>query len=317
MTAPYVLCGMLALLAIADGFMVAPIKLLTSSSSSSSSRSRCRLRMDSGQDDEGYISWLTHKVERARRPPFVKIARARLQRDFAVLLMRSSYQQVVDDLDFVPMDDFQKQFFLLRQGEWLDYKSNFPRIKQGDLTDPDYFDFISFAQYASIAEAMRNGRDFFEERVGAEGDKRTVQRDANFKDNARLPQEHARRVGDRLLAYCADTFSSTNLAPVVAQGQSVTELREGCDKILNILRLNFYLLDYAVTADLDRRVLIVKATAPATIWGQQVLMQRRDTPVNDFEAKAVLSYLRVCGFGAATYTTAFRNLDAIHTFRLL
>lgn len=58
-------------------------------------------------------------------------------------------------------------------------------------------------------------------------------------------------------AYCADTFSSTNLAPVVAQGQSVTELREGCDKILNILRLNFYLLDYAVTADLDRRVLIV------------------------------------------------------------
>lgn len=36
-------------------------------------------------------------------------------------------EQVVDELDFVPMDDFQKQFFLLRQGEWLDYKENFPR----------------------------------------------------------------------------------------------------------------------------------------------------------------------------------------------
>lgn len=67
------------------------------------------------------------------------------------------------------------------------------------MADPDYFDFISFAQYASVAEAMRNGRDFFEEKVGAEGEKRTVQRSADFKDNARLPEEHARRVGDRIL----------------------------------------------------------------------------------------------------------------------
>lgn len=76
---------------------------------------------------------------------------------------------------------------------------NESRIKQGDLQDPDYFDFISFAQYATAAAAMRDGRDFFEEKVGAEGDKRTVQRDADFKDNARLPEEHARRVGDRIL----------------------------------------------------------------------------------------------------------------------
>lgn len=31
-----------------------------------------------------------------------------------------------DDLDFVPMDEFQKKFFLLRQDEWLDYKDQFP-----------------------------------------------------------------------------------------------------------------------------------------------------------------------------------------------
>lgn len=35
--------------------------------------------------------------------------------------------QVVDDLDFVPMDEFQKKFFLLRQEEWSEYKDNFPR----------------------------------------------------------------------------------------------------------------------------------------------------------------------------------------------
>lgn len=98
MATPYMLCSMLVLLALADGFMVAPIKLLTSSSGSW--RSCCRQRSHGRvlttrmvqNDDDSYISWLTHKVERARRPPFVKIARARLQRDFAVLLMRSSYQ---------------------------------------------------------------------------------------------------------------------------------------------------------------------------------------------------------------------------------
>lgn len=48
--------------------------------------------MAADQDDEGYLTWLSKKVERAQRPPFVKIARARLTRDFAVLLMRTSYQ---------------------------------------------------------------------------------------------------------------------------------------------------------------------------------------------------------------------------------
>lgn len=47
-----------------------------------------------------------------------------------------------------------------------------------------------------------------------------------------------------------------------------------------------------------------------------MLAQRRDRPANDFEAKAVLAYLRACGFGGATYSTAYSNLDAIHTFRL-
>lgn len=67
-------------------------------------------------------------------------------------------------------------------------------------------------------------------------------------------------------AYCTETFGSTKLAPVVAQGKSVAELREGCDQILNILRLNFYLLDYAVTADLGRRILIVSVVIQNRVW---------------------------------------------------
>lgn len=36
---------------------------------------------------------------------------------------------------------------------------------QGDLADPLYFDFISFAQYAIIADKIRMGRTEFVEKV--------------------------------------------------------------------------------------------------------------------------------------------------------
>lgn len=79
------LWGVGALVSLADGFTV-PFSLAT--------RPRVRNRQGraSMAAEEGYLSWLATKVDRARRPPFVKIARARLTRDFAVLLMRSSYQ---------------------------------------------------------------------------------------------------------------------------------------------------------------------------------------------------------------------------------
>lgn len=64
---------------------------------------------------------------------------------FAVQLMRLSYA-VVDDLDFVPMDEFQRDFFLFRQDEWEDYRGYHPTVMQGDLADPLYLDFIRYEQ---------------------------------------------------------------------------------------------------------------------------------------------------------------------------
>ena len=81
--------------------------------------------------------------------------------------MRSSYA-VTDELDFMPMDEFQKEQFNFRQQEWDSYRTQL-NVKQGDLTDPAYFDFISFVQYASIAEGMRNymGLPYLAESTGA------------------------------------------------------------------------------------------------------------------------------------------------------
>lgn len=40
------------------------------------------------------------------------------------------------------------QFFLFRQKEWEDYRETYPMgfVRQGELTDPNYFDFISYSQ---------------------------------------------------------------------------------------------------------------------------------------------------------------------------
>ena len=79
--------------------------------------------------------------------------------------MRSSYN-ALDDIDVVGMDQFQRDFFLIRASEYETYKSNLGpgMVQQGDLTDPYYFDFISFVQYKTINREIKNNPLFvFEE----------------------------------------------------------------------------------------------------------------------------------------------------------
>lgn len=47
----------------------------------------------------------------------------------------------------------QARFWKLRQSELEGYNLLYSplRMRQGDLTDPLYFDFISFSQYATIS----------------------------------------------------------------------------------------------------------------------------------------------------------------------
>ena len=82
--------------------------------------------------------------------------RRKLEQDFAVLLMRSSYA-AADELDFVAMDVFQKDFFMFRTSEYSDYLDALQGapMMQGDLRDIKYLDFISFAQHDTISSEVR------------------------------------------------------------------------------------------------------------------------------------------------------------------
>ena len=71
------------------------------------------------------------------RPKPAKVLRSRLNLDFAILLMRSSYN-ALDVLDVVPMEQFQRDFFLLREAEYKPYADQLGMgvLQQGDLADP-------------------------------------------------------------------------------------------------------------------------------------------------------------------------------------
>lgn len=77
---------------------------------------------------------LIPKIQRKLRLPPVKLIRSPLNQDFAVLLMRSSYN-ALDEIDCVAMDQFQKDFFFIRSAEYLSYVNQLGPglVKQGEL----------------------------------------------------------------------------------------------------------------------------------------------------------------------------------------
>jgi hypothetical protein len=160
-------------------------------------------------------------AKRKLRPKPPKVLRRKLSQDFAVLLMRTSYS-VLDELDCVAMDQFQRDFFLIRSSEYQDYTEALGAgmVQQGDLTDPYYFDFISFAQYRTInRELTQNPPVVFQEMQPVdqkgEGGKTdfapvVVKRDPELT-NALLVPMHSSKVGAAVLDKLEETFRETDL----------------------------------------------------------------------------------------------------------
>jgi hypothetical protein len=254
--------------------------------------------------------------EQSLRPRVMALPRRRLDMDFAVLLMRSSYA-VADELDFMSMAEFQKEQFLFRQNEWDLYRQELT-VTQGDLADPAYFDFISFCQYASIASGMRRGRQIFEELIDANGTTTIVQRDRSVpSSNAALPAEHSERVGERILSWIDER--NPKIAPRVPADGAVTKatLLEGVKQIAVLFEIEDFVLGNSVSLSADGGGITWTLVAPANLWSSQVLRVRGDAPVNDFEVKAVLAYFRRCGVGGVSTSTKVNSgkTQITHEFR--
>lgn len=90
-------------------------------------------------------------------------------------------------------------------------------VTQGDLSDPYYFDFISFAQYLAInREISQDPPLIFEEQqpedVGEDQPQRfvtkIVKRDPSITNDMLAP-EHSRRVGEAILQYFDEKLGDT------------------------------------------------------------------------------------------------------------
>eukprot|EP00850_Spirogloea_muscicola_P008293 SM000044S15940 [mRNA] locus=s44:172031:173858:+ [translate_table: standard] len=215
----------------------------------------------------------------------------------AVLLMRSSYE-AVDDLDFIAMDKFQEK------SEVEQYTQQYLplKIRYGDLTDPLYFDFITFSQFATISRAMQTGQLVFQERTGSTGEMRTVIRDERFHDNASLPKAFEHQAGSRIYTSLVEGFEGNVFgAPMPCpSGANIDYVVGSIRSLLDVLVSHGYALaatvaDVNITSDAGSFQLNLEG--PATLWGMRTLSNRGALTRTDFHALAIAALLRASQFG--------------------
>jgi hypothetical protein len=240
------------------------------------------------------------KLNRIRRAKPPKVLRPKMQLDFAVLLMRSAYN-TLDELDCVAMDQFQRDFFLIRQAEYETYVQQLGAglVQQGDLTDPYYFDFISFAQYKAMNREMTmDPARVFEEQQPVDGGdtsndqpqtfvSRVIRREASLT-NELLPMEHSSRVGKRILDRLDEQFSGSpsGLATFSGRRPTSSELLAALDQLVKLFLLNGFAWDGSaalVAEPLDGKLqFCLSLTSPATIWGGKALQNEKSVLQNDY-----------------------------------
>lgn len=258
-------------------------------------------------------------------PP--KILRQPITRDFAVLLMRISYA-VTDSLDIIPMNQFQRDFFIIRSSEYEPYVKSLGSglVKQGELSDPYYFDFISFAQYLTINRALSDPAAIFEElqpAVNIENvdDVNTPQRFETVIvrrtiPNDKLVYEFNERVGSAVLQYMDKTYGDTpSTLPKTAQRPATDTVHGSLIQLVNLFLINGFAwegkveLTAAATSSLDATgaTFCLKLVSPATIWGNKSLQLQRTQLQNDFLLKAATQLVQRMGYAVASSSVKFEG----------
>ncbi|KAL6764498.1 hypothetical protein V8C86DRAFT_2471112 [Haematococcus lacustris] len=244
-------------------------------------------------------------------PQPVLYPRKQLSLPFAVLLMRSSYE-AVDALDFIAMDSFQVKFWKFRQSQQEGYALQYApalQVRRGDLTDPLYFDFINFSQWAVIGQEMPNGQQVFKEFCEeCEGQRQVVRRDSALADNSLLPARFEERVGDALYSGLRDGFRvglkvQQLLDIMVARGYALKAFVAGLDPLTSTD-------DPTLTPGAAR--LRVAASGTVTQWGVANLSFRRSPVVNAYEGLLVESYLRASGRKVDSHTMTYNDTEIDH-----
>lgn len=280
---------------------------------------------------------ISARAERAFRPKPARVLRPRLNLDFAVLLMRSSYN-AVDELDIVAMDQFQRDFFLIRQAEYKTYADSLGAgaMQQGDLADPNYFDFISFAQYATILREIVNPPSVFEEQqpvdVGEGMPQQfntvVVKRNSEVANND-LPRKYNEIVGNAILDKLIEKFGDTASAiPKLEPGSrsDATTVLAAIQQMVNLFVISGFAWSgnasmQTKSADNDNGAVgaqfSITFTSPATLWSGSSLQAKRNAVLtNDFALKTVKAMMSRAGYSVVNESVKYANYQETSTFVL-
>lgn len=281
----------------------------------------------------GEADGLAARAERKLlRPKPPKVLRSKLKLDFAVLLMRSSYN-ALDELDCVPMDQFQRDFFLLRQAEYQPYVNALGPgvVQQGDLVDPNYFDFISFAQYAAINREIKDPYSVFEEQqpvtVGEDEPQRfdtvVVKRTVEAE---RLVERHGELVGAAVIDKFEEVFGKTEAAiPALRKGggNSAEQVLAALRQLAVLFVINGFAWESNVVIvkgsggeGLSGTRFMVTMTSPATLWSGKALKARGADPTNNFYFKAAKELLKRGGVGVREVGIDYQDNREITMFTI-
>jgi len=250
------------------------------------------------------------RLTRQIRPRAPKILRSKIDQNFAVLLMRSSYN-ALDKIDCVAMDQFQRDFFLIRQAEYQPYVNQLGPgvVQQGMLTDPNYFDFISFAQYTTInREINANPPLVFEEQEPENAGEdepqkfvtKVVKRDP-LLTNDLLAKEHSKLVGIDIIDKLNENFGSTALQiPAIPRKFDADAILASLSRLAKLFVLNGFAMGADVSiskikgpSEIQYRIIL---KSPANLWSGMALQQIKADPLNCFLLKAATELVNRSGF---------------------
>lgn len=231
-------------------------------------------------------------------PAPVPFPRKSLDQVFAVLLLRSGYE-AVDQLNFIPMDEFQKLFWKLRQSYYEGYKLQYDPIPivQGDLTDAKYFDFIAFAQTATVAQETPKGKQIFKEYCEdcPDGTK-IVRRAPELADNNTLNEKWLELTGDNIYQGIFHGFRGVDFggpSPCAANA-SFELLLSNIEIILALFKQRGFALNIKLE-DVDPAAMTftIKTEGPAHLWALQSLSSRGlNAILPDYVALCISAFLK-------------------------
>jgi len=201
------------------------------------------------------------------------------------------------------------------------------------LADPNYFDFISFAQYSTISREIINPQAVFEEQQPVEVGENELQkfntvvvkRDTTIP-NSELPQRHTEIVGnaiyDKLIEKFGDTASAIPKIPTREIGDKVDEsaILAAIKQMVNLFLVQGFAWDGNATMQTSEAKgrgatqFTITFTSPATLWSGQSLQAKNAVLLNDFALKTVKAILSRAGYKVENAMVKYKNNQEITSF---